>query len=136
MGNLRTFAQIISAFEEMEINEELEKMECKGKQKAASVNKVSSRFSCLCCFHPEHGVKNCPFRKGSGYWCLFCLNSKHWSSRCNQQKKANAYNVELDEDKTDDEVRYCYNIETDGEDGPDLIFDDDNESVRSDELDW
>ena len=55
---------------------------------------------------------------------------------CNQQKKANAYNVELDEDKIDDEVRYVYNIKTDGEDGPDLIFEDDNESVRSDELDW
>ena len=33
----------------------------------------------------DHGIKDCPFKRGHGPFCLFCLYVGHWTSNCSRK---------------------------------------------------
>ena len=129
LGNLRSMDEIISDFEELEIATQLEKIEANGK-KTSETFQTRTNFACFCCLNREHGIRECPFRKGNGSWCLHCYTNKHWSKDCPKptELKALTFDRENGGDSEDDcEAKYAYNFICD-----DMIASDDELAFDSD----
>ena len=96
---------------------ELQRDEAEEVEEAKEVNNTRTQFQCFCCLSTDHGIRNCPFSRGTKPFSLFCVEHGHWSAKCSvkRSKPVSTFHCEFcgadqdsDEDSCDPEVMYQY----------------------------